>query len=130
MGIIYFLLFIAACFGILMWLSRKSASERDLARHAPSAHKPKASRLHTPADNALSHREEIWHTRRQNAASSIATTNRFVPKSVSSKEPEYDGYSRRDRHHLTPEVAHVKDESHADDLSISRSFTKEEHSVH
>jgi hypothetical protein len=130
MGIIYFLLFIAACFGILMWVSHKSARERDLARRMPSARKPKASKLHTPADNVLSHREEIWHTRRHNAAASVAKTNRYVPRSVSSQEPEYDGYSRRDRHHLTPESAHVKDESQADDLSISRGFTKEDHPVH
>ena len=48
------------------------------------------------------------------ATEDVIATNRFVPKSVSAGEPEYDGFSRRDRHHVVVGTAHIKKEDHVD----------------
>ena len=51
-------------------------------------------------------------------------TNRFVPKSVSAGEPEYDGFSRRDRHHVVVGTAHIKKEDHIDEVAEHRKENK------
>jgi len=108
MEIIYFLLFVAICFGVFIWFSRKSGGEKDLGRHASGLHKSASEKLHTPADNVLGHREEIWRNRCHSSAAKVVKTNKFIPKSETLKEPEYDGYSRRDRHHTAPDPVHAK----------------------
>lgn len=108
MEIIYFLVFIAVCFGVFIWVFRKSGGGKDLARPASDMHKEAFEKLHTPADNALAHREQIWRNRCHSSATKVVKTNKYIPKSETLKEPEYDGYSRRDRHHVAADPVHAK----------------------
>ena len=77
--------------------------------------------MYTPPDTILSHRDELWNARREAAHGDVIPTNRFSLKSESSREPEYDGYSRRDRHHLTSDATHIKEDGSADDVSLGSS---------
>ena len=61
-------------------------------------------------DSPLSHKEELWERRRNQAAKDFTAVQLFVPKSEATDEPEYDGYSRRDRHHVT-KTSHVAEET-------------------
>ncbi|MGD2129801.1 MAG: hypothetical protein PVJ33_17450 [Lysobacterales bacterium] len=57
-------------------------------------------------------------------------TNRYAPRSLSAGEAEYDGYSRRDRHHVAAQKVHVKKEGHAEELSMtSMRFKRGEHTA-
>jgi hypothetical protein len=117
MGIAAFLLFIVICFGFLVWLSSRADNRNELSAARRQSKKKPDDKLYTPADNVLAHRNQLWRKRRRAALTDVTPTNRFTPKSESSGEPEYDGYSRRDRHHLTSDPTHIKDEGHADGLS-------------
>ena len=112
MDIIIFLLVIGAGFAALMWITGKSNKKQDLAKRNRARSRSASDKLHTPADNVLSHREEVWQKRRRDTGADILRTNKFAPRSGSHSEPEYDGYSRRDRNHLTTKTVHVKDEEH------------------
>lgn len=61
----------------------------------------------TPGNNVLSHNRQVWNTRRKR----LRTPNHRASSAFNAgfeDEPEYDGYSRRDRRHLTP--AHIRDD--------------------
>lgn len=115
MEIVVFLIFIAVCAFALLWASRKT-KEETRATHERRAERNaiRAQALNAPRDSLLSHGDQVWASRRQHANSGVENTNRFVPKSESSGVPEYDGYSRRDRHHVRERTAQVKEESHVD----------------
>lgn len=116
MEIVIFFVFVAVCAFALVWASRKTRAEADLAhKRRLKRNKGRAEHLVAPRDNLLSHNDEVWATRRQHATSGVEDTNKFVPKSVSDGTPEYDGYSRRDRHHVRQRTAQVKKESHVED---------------
>ncbi len=111
MEIVVFFVFIAVCAFALVWASRKTRSETELARRKrQDRNKSSADKLAAPRDNLLSHNDQVWQSRRQHATSGVEATNRFVPKSEDSGTPEYDGYSRRDRHHVMDPNAHIKEE--------------------
>jgi len=131
MQIIYFLAFIAACAVVLIWATGRSKKETDLAgRKKTIPKKQQADKLLTPADHLLSHRNQVWQSRRHKAADDVLMTNQFAPRSKSAGQTEYDGYSRRDRHHVVKQHAHVKKEGHADELSMSRmTFKRGEHAA-
>ena len=112
MDIIIFLLVIGAGFVALMWITGKSKKRQDLAKRNRTRSESASDKLFTPADNVLSHRDEVWQKRRREARTDILRTNRYALRSESLSEPEYDGYSRRDRNHLTTKAVHVKDEEH------------------
>lgn len=114
MEIIIFLGFVGICAFALVWATRKPGRETDLQkRKQHSAKKYQSEKLETPRDSLLSHKDEVWQRRRDKAAHGVLKTNAFVPKSVSLGKPEYDGYSRRDRHHVRDRTAEIKDEEHA-----------------
>ena len=116
MEIVIFFVFVAVCAFALVWASRKTKAETELAhKRRVRRNKSRSENLVAPRDALLSHKEEVWATRRQHANSGVESTNKFVPKSVSDGNPEYDGYSRRDRHHVRQRTARVKAESHAED---------------
>ncbi len=99
---IYFLVFIGVCAFVVVWATRKSSSKTDLkARPARKRPQVQNDKLFTPVDNPLSHKREAWERRRKHATEGIDEKQSYVPKSVAASAPEYDGYSRRDRHHLT-----------------------------
>lgn len=130
MEAIYFLLFIGVCAFAVVWATRRPKAETNLAgKRATRKAKSPAELLTTPADNRLSHREEIWKLRRKQAKKGFSNNKKFVPKFEAAKEAEYDGYSRRDRHHLTVNE-HVKEEAHIDEHKPSMTsieFVSKEH---
>ena len=122
MEIIYFLIFIGICTFAVVWVTRRSKSATNPAsRHDSKNASLVNESLTTPASNRLSHKEEIWDKRREQARKSISARKKFVPKFEAATEAQYDGYSRRGRHHLTPSEQ-VKKEAHIEghgDFSVT-----------
>lgn len=120
MEIVIFFAFIAVCAFALVWASRKTRSEADLAhRKRLKRNEGRSEKLVAPRDNLLAHGDEVWQSRRQHATTGVAPTNQFVPKSEASGNPEYDGYSRRDRHHVKDRKAQVKEEAHEEEFTMT-----------
>jgi hypothetical protein len=81
------------------------------SRRSPSQQKQDLTdRLSTPADYLLASRDHMLHRRRNMPPEDIIATNRFAPRSQTQGQPEYDGYSRRDRSHVIVGTAHIKKE--------------------
>jgi len=115
METVYFLIFIGICGFAVLWATRRSKSQIDLSAKNKSIHRAAtAEKLERPMDNRLSHREQIWESRRTRTSKGYEEHKTYVPKSLTGGAPEYDGYSRRDRHHLTPS-GHVKEKTHFKD---------------
>jgi hypothetical protein len=120
MEIVIFFVFIAVCAFALVWASKKTKSEADLQHQKRlGRNKSRAEKLVAPRDSLLAHNDQVWQSRRQHAHSGIVATNKFVPKSEDSGTPEYDGYSRRDRHHVTDQGAQVMDEHREEDFTMT-----------
>ena len=116
METVYFLIFIGVCAFVVVWATRKPGADTDLAHHNPRARDNQAEKLlKTPADSRLAHKEEIWDERRRRAKKGFNSPGQFVPRFETTQEPEDDGYSRRDRHHVTAHE-HVKKEAHVDQV--------------
>lgn len=128
MEIVYFLSFIGICIVVVLIAARSSRRRKELAVKQRNSRSLGSGKLETPADTVLSHRDELWQKRTNDTTMGVVRTNRFAPKSDASFEPEYDGYSRRDRHHLTPKPTHVKEEDHVDSaFTPGISGEKDEH---
>ncbi len=117
---ILFILVILAAVGGLFWL--KHRSHRASKRSAPPSmkhvsHAGSTTQLSTPGNNLLASNHKVWKKRRKHAANMAVKGDDFKSDVWFEEEPEYDGYSRRDRHHLAP--AHIKDEQHADELAMT-----------
>ena len=120
MEIVIFFAFIAICAFALVWASRKTRSETDLAaRKRAERNASRAEKLAAPGDALLSHGDQVWQSRRQHASTGIEPTNRFQPKSESHGEPMYDGYSRRDRHHVRENKAKIHESIDDDNLTMT-----------
>ena len=116
METIYFLVFIGVCAFAVVWATRRSKTDTDLgSRRAPTRNNLHSDKLHTPTDNRLAHKKELWEARREHATKGIGSRKQFIPKFEAAREAEYDGYSRRDRHHLTASE-HVKEDDHIEGL--------------
>ena len=114
METIYFLMFVGVCVVLAIWAMNKPGKKTNLASRSPTTWTgAKSDKLAPPLDSRLAHKEEIWALRRKHASEGIAAKQSFIPKSA-GKVPEYDGYSRRDRHHVTAKE-HIKDEAHIGD---------------
>ena len=111
MEIVVFFGFIAVCAFALVWASRKTRSEKELAGAARrKRNESRSEKLKTPRDSLLAHNDQVWQSRRQHHTTGVEDTNRFVPKSAAADTPEYDGFSRRDRHHVYDRSAQVKED--------------------
>jgi hypothetical protein len=95
MNTVIFLIFVGVCAFVAVWLTRRPGKRQDLA-------KPTSEKLTPTSHDRLSQKEEIWEARRQFAQKNLSSVKKYVPKSAVSDQPEYDGFSRRDRHHLKP----------------------------
>jgi hypothetical protein len=115
METVIFLIFVGVCAFVAVWVTRKSGKQKDLSR-------TRSEKLTPTTHDRLSRKEDIWEARRQFAQKNLSSVQKYVPKSAAAAEPEYDGYSRRDRHHLTT-VGKVKKESHLED---SKKFSPRE----
>lgn len=131
MELVYFIAFVAACAALVFWaLQRRDSKKIDLAQQRKRADKKaRAELLETPADYTLSHPGQPWHTRQHPATSGVVRTNTFALRSEGA-EPEYDGYSRRDRHHVRDLDARVKDEDHVDEATARAVAFREGHAAH
>jgi hypothetical protein len=119
MEIVYFIAFIVACAFLVIWSTGKSKKETELAqKRKATIKKSRADLLETPADYTLSRPDQLWFTRKSASALGVTPTNLFAPKSQ-APEPEYDGYSRRDRHHLADANATIKKEAHVEEPRMS-----------
>lgn len=108
MEIVYFITFVVVCGFLVMWATSKSKKETELAQqHKSKLKKSRAELLETPADYTLSRPDQLWFTRKSKSALGVTPTNLFAPKSEAPR-PEYDGYSRRDRHHVKDRNAAIK----------------------
>ena len=102
MGTIYFLIFVGVCAFVVVWATRKSRLDADRAkRQAAAQQKTLSEKLMPTSSNRLSDKEKLWEARRKHATEGFGSGKRFVPKFEATAYEEYDGYSRRDRHHLT-----------------------------
>lgn len=119
MELFLFVVFVAVCAYLLYRATRKSKQEVD-ANHERKIRerRARAEQLKTPATYTLARPDQPWHTRRNAATAGQSRAEPFGLQSESN-ELEYDGYSRRDRHHVT-DKAHIKDESHLDDAALVR----------
>ena len=116
METIFFLIFVGVCAILVVWAIRRPGGKSELgARRKKRLGKTEADKLTVPFDNRLSHREAIWEQRREQASQDFMAKQSFIPKSAGTT-PEYDGYSRRDRHHVTP-TGNVKEEAHITDAA-------------
>lgn len=112
MEIVIFFAFVAICALALLWASRKTKAETDLA-HRKRAHRNRhrADKLVAKREALMSKNDAVWETRRHHATTGVDRVNRFAPKSESAGIPEYDGYSRRDRHHVHDRNARVREDA-------------------
>jgi hypothetical protein len=127
MEVIYFVAFVAMCAVILLAVGRASRK-----KHAELARKQKEElkkahfdKLSTPSNYLLARSHDIWHSKRNKAAEDVIVTNRYAPRSQSAGEAEYDGYSRRDRHHVFVGSAHIKEADHVAEPRMSEIEYKE-----
>jgi hypothetical protein len=98
MEIVYFIAFIVVCAFLVILGTGKSKKETELAHQRKAKfRKSQAELLKTPADYTLSRPDQLWFTRKQ---ASAGRAHERVCATVRGVEPEYDGYSRRDRHHV------------------------------
>jgi len=120
MEIVYFISFVVLCALILRWAFSRSAKNAEKARKRNRVRqKRQAELLSTPTNYVLSRGDEVWRKKREKGAEDVIVTNRFAPKSETAGEPEYDGYSRRDRHHVVVGTAYIKDENHIDEAATA-----------
>ena len=128
METIYFLIFIGVCAFAVVWATRRSKTG---SRRKPTRNKIASEKLFTPVDNRLAHKNQLWEARREQANKGVNSGKMFVPKFEAAQEAQYDGYSRRDRHHLTATERVRREETHTDrhgNLSITRArFNPKEH---
>jgi hypothetical protein len=104
MGMLSFLLIVAAIVVVIIWAMSKSKAESKLAGNLPKRREARPELLSTPTHSVLSQKEELWATRRQQATKNASSQKPFVPGSEARRQAHYDGYSRRDRHHLAPQA--------------------------
>lgn len=125
MEIVLFISFIAVCAVVLMLASGKSRKDGNAAQKRKAiARKTRQDLLATPSEYTLSKAEKVWHTRRNSANVGVSRTNAFVARSL-GQDPEYDGYSRRDRHHVRDRNAHIKTEAHTEEPQMTSIEYKE-----
>ncbi len=115
METIYFLIFIGVSAIVVVWATRNTKTKTNLAaRNKAKQARMSSDKLITPADTRLTHKRQMWEARKNHAGKDYVEKQSFIPKSVSGGDPEYDGWSRRDRHHVTVS-GHVKEDAHITD---------------
>jgi len=120
MEIVYFISFVVLCALILKWAFGRSAKKAELAQKRTRVrHQRQSELLSTPTNYVLSRGDEVWRKKLEKGAEDVIVTNRYVPKSTSAGEAEYDGYSRRDRHHVVVGTAYIKDEDHIEETAAA-----------
>lgn len=115
MELFLFIVFVAACAMLLYRFINKSRTNVDQAnKRKLSENRTRALRWETPAVHTPAGPNQPWHPRRHQTTMGNSQSFRRALGSQ-SEWLEYDGYSRRDRHHLADTKAHIKDEGHLED---------------
>ena len=116
----FFIVFVIACTVALGWFIARQGKQKRTAgrtRLNQKTKKAKADLLATPSSYLLSRSDEVWQSKRAKDRDDVIATNRFAPRSETSGQPEYDGYSRRDRSHIVVGTAYIKKEDHIDEVA-------------
>ena len=114
-----FLLFVIGGIVLLIFVMSK-AKPADSRGHgkkssAPTRRPQLVDGSPIPGNNVLSDNQRVWNERRKHLQNPARIRGPKAYYARFEDEPEYDGYSRRDRRHLTP--AHIKDEVEPDNLA-------------
>lgn len=116
MEMVIFLVLVGIFGTVILVVARKSKSRTALARrHSRKGFNAPDEKLLVRSDTVLGNKNEMWKARKEHATESFSTKPSFIPKSEAEKQPVYDGYSRRDRHHLATH-ARAKEGKHSDGL--------------
>ena len=117
------LLFVAfvAVFGLIIFLPiHKSKQEKELQRrHSVKKAVRQSDLLTQPANHLMAHRHELWQERKKKVNRTGVEEQDFIPKFEKGENPEYDGYSRRGRHHLTPTADCKKHQKHEEEFEMT-----------
>jgi hypothetical protein len=125
MEALIFLLLIIVGISSIVYFMRKTSSvtKARLERKEKQIQKvrwDRAEKLATAGSARLSDKDEVWRTRRNRVSLASDSANKTVGtryfKYAPDEEPTYDGYSRSDRHHITP--ARISRERHLDDIVL------------
>lgn len=125
MEALLFLMLIVVGISTIVYFMRKTSSvtKARLARKEKQIEKlrwDRAEKLATAGSARLSDKDEIWRARRNRVSLAADSANKTVGaryfKYAHDGEPTYDGYSRSDRHHITP--ARISPERHLDDIVL------------
>ena len=112
-----FVVFVAACALLLFKATRQSKKKVDLEHERKlKERKARAQLLETPAVYTLARPDQPWHTRRQPATTGVSRPEPLKPR-FESNDPQYDGYSRRDRHHIADVEVVIEDEARPGDAA-------------
>jgi hypothetical protein len=99
----------------LVCASRKTRAESELERRKRAyRNRARAGKLTAKSEALMSSQDEVWNTRRHHATTGVQRVNPYTPKSASGDIPEYDGYSRRDRHHVRDRNARVREDANTE----------------
>ena len=121
METLLFVVFIAV-FGLIIFLPMNRNRKQNLKRkiHNRPVQQTKSDLLTTPSDTVMAHRREVWAKRQKRVnRTGVEEHQDFVPKFEKSETPEYDGYSRRGRHHLTPSASLKKDAAPEEEFTMT-----------
>lgn len=112
-----FIVFVAAC-GLLLFRATKQSKKKVNLEHERKLkeRKARAELLETPAIYTLARPDQPWHTRRKLDTSGGSRPEPFKPR-FESNDPHYDGYSRRDRHHIADVEVVIEDEPRPEDTA-------------
>lgn len=125
MEALLFLLLIIVGISTIVYFMRKTSSvtKARLERKEEQILKARwqrAETLATAGSARLSDKDEVWRARRNRVSLASDSANKTVGtryfKYAPDEEPTYDGYSRSDRHHITP--ARIGRERHLDDIVL------------
>jgi len=125
MDALLFMLFVVVGISLLAYFMKKSSSAAKTRLHRKEkqiqkAGLPRADVLATPGITRLSDKDEIWRTRRNHLSRASKSADHTLGtryfKYQADEEPSYDGYSRSERHHITP--ARIRRERHLDDIVL------------
>lgn len=110
-----FIVFVAVCALLLFRATKQSKKKVDREHERKlKERKARAEMLETPAVYTLARPDQPWHTRRKLSTTGGSRPEPFKPR-FESNDPKYDGYSRRDRHHIADVEVVIEDEPRLED---------------
>ena len=110
--IIILLVVLAGLYCVMRFINRTRLTKppkRPIAQSRNNVNTAGDTSFHsTPGNNLLANKQKLWDARRLHASHLGSRVTGFRATKYFEQDPAYDGYSRRDRHHLAP--AHIEEE--------------------